>query len=262
MDREQGLAAAFAGLADTLVSDFDEKTYAEAMARRCIRVLDADAVALVLSGNADTPPILATAAESVRDLDSIRAVIDEGPSADCMSECRLIGSADLRSETRWPAFTLAALNAGFATAHALPLLLRAERIGTLTLFRRRAGALGDHNAAVATALAETATAALLSRRTIYAARTRAGQLQAALRTRTTIEQAKGYLAARRGDSVDAAFELIRSTARQHRRRLSDVARDVMDGSPVIAHLFVDHSADEANGAHQQAATSPRLPVVE
>ena len=55
------------------------------------------------------------------------------------------------------------------------------------------------------------------------------QLQGALNSRVLIEQAKGVLAERGKVSVDEAFASIRRYARAHNSRLSDVARDVIDG---------------------------------
>ena len=43
-----------------------------------------------------------------------------------------------------------------------------------------------------------------------------------------IEQAKGMLAEYLGMSVDDAFRRLRSYARDHDRKLSDVARDVVE----------------------------------
>jgi hypothetical protein len=48
--------------------------------------------------------------------------------------------------------------------------------------------------------------------------------------RIVIEQAKGVLAERRRISVDEAFTLLREHARDHHLRLSDVAREVAEGS--------------------------------
>jgi AmiR/NasT family two-component response regulator len=56
----------------------------------------------------------------------------------------------------------------------------------------------------------------------------AEQLQAALNSRVTIEQAKGMLAEYLTVTVDDAFELLRTYARDHDRRLSQVASDVVD----------------------------------
>ena len=53
------------------------------------------------------------------------------------------------------------------------------------------------------------------------------KLQAALRSRVVIEQAKGMLAEYLTTTVDDAFELLRSYARDHNRKLSEVAADVV-----------------------------------
>jgi AmiR/NasT family two-component response regulator len=58
-------------------------------------------------------------------------------------------------------------------------------------------------------------------------RTRQGQLQYALETRIVIEQAKGVLAERHGISMDDAFDRLRRASRASRRRIHDVAREIV-----------------------------------
>ncbi|MBO0515377.1 ANTAR domain-containing protein [Streptomyces beijiangensis] len=64
------------------------------------------------------------------------------------------------------------------------------------------------------------------------------QLQAALDSRVLIEQAKGKFAERRGTDMEQAFSALRGYARSHNRRLSDVARDFIDGSEPLDGLGV------------------------
>jgi AmiR/NasT family two-component response regulator len=52
----------------------------------------------------------------------------------------------------------------------------------------------------------------------------------------TIEQAKGMLAERLHVSVDEAFNLLRRHARSHNLRLSDLPRDVAQGSATALEL--------------------------
>jgi hypothetical protein len=59
-------------------------------------------------------------------------------------------------------------------------------------------------------------------------RERAQQLEHALQSRIGVEQAKGILSERLGLSVDAAFALLRQSARDERIKLHDLAQQVVD----------------------------------
>jgi AmiR/NasT family two-component response regulator len=56
----------------------------------------------------------------------------------------------------------------------------------------------------------------------------AARLQTALDSRVVIEQAKGVLAERLGFDMDTAFSTLRNAARRANRRLSDLAREVVE----------------------------------
>jgi AmiR/NasT family two-component response regulator len=58
-------------------------------------------------------------------------------------------------------------------------------------------------------------------------------LQTALNSRILIEQAKGVLAERQHLNMAEAFTLLRSHARNHNRRLSDLAQAIVDGRAQI-----------------------------
>jgi hypothetical protein len=71
-------------------------------------------------------------------------------------------------------------------------------------------------------------------------RERAEQLQHALSSRISVEQAKGILGERLGLDMDGAFALLRYAARGERMKLQDLAQRVVDGEetpePVIRAL--------------------------
>ncbi len=58
----------------------------------------------------------------------------------------------------------------------------------------------------------------------------AGELQVALDSRVVIEQAKGVLVGRHGLTTRQAFDRLRRQARDQRRPLSQVARDVVSAA--------------------------------
>jgi hypothetical protein len=71
-------------------------------------------------------------------------------------------------------------------------------------------------------------------------RERAEQLQQALNSRISVEQAKGILGERLGLNMDGAFTLLRYAARGNRMKLHDLAQAVVDSEetpePVIRAL--------------------------
>jgi AmiR/NasT family two-component response regulator len=108
--------------------------------------------------------------------------------------------------------------------------LRAEVIGALNLFDTEPGALDEGKLRIAQALADVATIGLLQERAIRRRDAVTEQLQTALNSRILIEQAKGILAERLHLDMAEAFKLLRTDARNHNRRLSELAQAVVDGS--------------------------------
>ena len=155
---------------------------------------------------------------------------EEGPCRDCCRTGQAISEPDVTNATsRWPRFSVRAGQVGFHAVHALPLRLRGEVIGALNLFHAQPGSLQPAQAALAQALADVATIGILQERAIRERELLAEQLQTALNSRVIIEQAKGVIGERLGLDSDAAFALLRATARKRRRRLAELAADIVTG---------------------------------
>jgi len=120
--------------------------------------------------------------------------------------------------------------------HAIPLRLRSRVIGALNLFGIDTGHLGPDDVRVVQALADVATIGLLQEQAIHRAEILTEQLQGALNSRVVIEQAKGALARTHGVDVDQAFDLLRSYARDHTRKLVDLAHAVLTDPASVPDL--------------------------
>ena len=108
--------------------------------------------------------------------------------------------------------------------------LRGSVIGALNLFRTETGSMSDEDVAVAQALADIATIAILQNRAAVEAQEVNTQLTTALSSRIVIEQAKGMIAERQQLSIDEAFDRLRRHARSHNRRLAEVAGATVAGA--------------------------------
>ncbi len=244
MTREQRIVATFVELADTMVEDFDVVEFLHRLAEHCVELLDCAEAGLLLADAAGALRVMASSSERSDALDLLQSQNEEGPCFECLTRGQPVFSKDLEADAgRWPTFAPAAVQKGFRSVQALPMRVRGETIGALNLFRAGAGRLAERDMPLGQGMADIAAIALLQERSVRESRGVVEQLQGALSSRVVIEQAKGVLADRAHISVDAAFARLRTYARDHNRRLSDVARELTDGALDAAAL-----AEPAHGA--------------
>ena len=227
------LADVFVEMADTLVDDFDVIDFLHVLTERCVQLLDISAAGVLLTDGQDSLQVLAASSERTRLLELFQVQTDQGPCVDCFRTGQPVSVADLPSAGRWPRFTAAAAEVGFAAVHALPMRLRTEVIGALNLFHTNPAALDEGKLRIGQGLADVATIGLLQHRAVRRGDVVTEQLQTALNSRILIEQAKGVLAERLHLDVAEAFAMLRNGARSHNRRLSDLAQAIVDGTEPI-----------------------------
>jgi GAF domain-containing protein len=224
------LSATFVELTDTMVDDFDIIDFLHVLTSRSVELLGVSAAGLLLADARGELRVVAASSEAARLLELFQLQSDHGPCLDCFRSGHPVGATDLSADQRWPEFAAAAGEAGFSAVQALPMRLRDQVIGALNLFRATAGAFDADAVHVGQALADVATISLLNERSIRRSDTLNEQLQTALNSRVIIEQAKGKLAERLGIDVNLAFTVLREQARNSNQRLSDLARDFVDGT--------------------------------
>ena len=236
-------------LADSLVDDFDVIDLLTLLSDRCVQMLDVFAAGVVVRGAQNDLRVVAASSETTRIIELFELQTKEGPCLDCIRSGTPIANQDLAAaRTRWPRFAPKALETGFRSATALPLRLRDSVIGALNLFGANPGDLGDPDIIGAQALADIATIAILQYQANLEAKIVADQLNKALTSRVVIEQAKGMIAERVAVDVDEAFTRLRKYARNNNRRLSDVARDTLNGT-LGANVFGDVRPPHRRGEH-------------
>jgi transcriptional regulator with GAF, ATPase, and Fis domain len=233
--REQRIGRAFVHLADTIVDDFDLAEFLHLLVDHCVDLLAVDAAGVLLSDQRGGVRMAAASSEKAELLEVFAADTDGGPCVECVRTGEVVASADLTADTdRWPRYAAAADACGFRAVHALPMRLRRDVIGALSLLNVEPDGLPATSTQLGQALADVATIGILQQRTIDHSAVVTEQLQSALNSRIIIEQAKGMLAAQSGTlTPDQAFTALRGYARSHHHRLSDLARQVVDGTADI-----------------------------
>lgn len=229
------LAEVFVELADTLVDDFDLVEFLQIVTSRTAELVDVAAVGLLLADAQGRLQFMAASDEQTKLLELFQVQHHEGPCLDAYVSHAPVVVADLRlSADRWPLFAPRASAVGFRSVHAIPMRLRSQVIGALNLFGTEPSVLEGEDLRVVQALGDIATIGLLQERAIHRGEILTEQLQGALNSRIVIEQAKGALARIHGVDVDRAFDLLRGYARNHNRKLVDLAQAVLtdpDGLP-------------------------------
>ena len=229
-NRDEWLARTFVELADTLVADFDLIEFLSMLADRCVELLGAAEVGLVLIGPRGLQ-VMASSTERMRLTELLELQLEEGPCLECSRTGLPVLNQRLESaDDRWPRFAPMARESGFQMVHAVPLRLRDEVIGAMNVFDTSLHEMTVTESNLLRAFADAATIGILQERTVKQQSDLSIQLQGALNSRIAVEQAKGIVAERLKIDMDTAFGMIRSHARNHGKLLSAVADDLVRGS--------------------------------
>lgn len=233
------LAEVFVEVADTLVDQFDLIEFLQMVATQTSDLVDAKAAGLLLADTDGRLRLMAASDERAQMLELFQVQAREGPCQDCFRQGRPVVNADLRTAAdKWPEFAPRAVAAGYRSVHAFPMRLRQQVIGALNLFGTSTGEMASSDVRIVQALADIATIGLLQERAIRHSEGLTEQLQGALDSRIVIEQAKGALAQIHGGTPDEAFDRLRTYSREHRARVSDVARAVLHDPGSLPDLTV------------------------
>jgi hypothetical protein len=225
--RETRVLDAVVSLVDSLLDDFDVVDLLTELTERCAQLLDVESAGLLLADPLEQLRVFAATSEETRELELFQLQADEGPCMDCYSSGQPVSVADLRAEAdRWPHFVPAALDAGFASVHAVPMRAAGIVMGALNLFGAHPGALSAPDLLVGQTLAHIATVAILQGHAPTPS-TVMPQLRSALTGRIFVEQSKGFLRESLDVSVEQAFQLLRNYSRTNGEHLTDVARRLM-----------------------------------
>ncbi|MFH8464933.1 GAF and ANTAR domain-containing protein [Streptomyces sp. NPDC017991] len=225
-DRERSLLRLFLEAADTLVDDFDPVEFLMSLADRTAVLLGVPKVGIVLKSKESAPLPVAASGDSTELLDLLRYHHAQGPWLDCFSAEQPVLAAGWDDiERRWPAAAADLRTLGHPRITTLPMRLREETIGGLSLFHDHPVSARD--VYLAQSLANMAGISLLQQRAIAEGVTLNGQLHRALESHHRIQQAKGFITARLSIGPEEAFRLLRDMARHRRQLLSALAEQVL-----------------------------------
>ena len=155
-----------------------------------------------------------------------------GPSLEVLASGTAVRTSSLPSDVRWPALARLPALAGVNSLLCVPVEGPAGPAGTLTAVRRPDRPWQAREVESLTTYAGVVATLLAAADELERDRQLITQLEHALRHRVVIEQAKGILMERERLDPAGAFDRLRRAARAVRRRVSEVAAEVVAGEPL------------------------------
>jgi GAF domain-containing protein len=164
----------------------------------------------------------------VPEIDEAQYRANSGPCVDAFRDGVVYAIPSTERDDRWPEFSRAALAHGVRSTLSLPLLVGEGSVGALNFYSTQEDGFSDEDQRNSETFALQAAVVLANAQAYWDARTLNEHLAEAMRSRATIEQAKGILMAQSNVGPDAAFELLRSASQRENRKLREIAQDLVD----------------------------------
>jgi GAF domain-containing protein len=146
-----------------------------------------------------------------------------GPCLAASAAAETLSVPDTADETRWPDWAARAVEAGAGSSLSIGLPVQEDVTGALNIYSVDTKAFDDDAITLAQTFAGYAAAALTNAHLYDTTATLAQHLQAAMKSRAVIEQAKGILMGRRRCTAGEAFALLSKLSQDSNRKLRDVA---------------------------------------
>jgi GAF domain-containing protein len=193
----------------------------------CVQVFSVTGSGLMIADDQSVLRYAVATSGPARELEDVQLATGEGPCVEAFVRDTLVATEDLATDGRWPRVAERVGPLGVHGMLGVPVRLAGIAVGSLDVYRDRPHRwdLSEQRALsryadVVAALTETALAA-------QRAGELAEQLTYALDHRVPIERGIGYLMSR--DRLDhaAAFNRLRRASRNTRRRIGEVAEDLL-----------------------------------
>lgn len=153
---------------------------------------------------------------------------DAGPCLEAFRRGEIVRVDDVDDVVdRWPSFAKEAAAVGVRSTCSFPLLAGSRTLGALNLYSTRDHAFAEEHDEAGMELASAMSIVLANASAYWSAQEENEHLQEAMRSRATIEQAKGILMAQSGLTADQAFDMLRRASQRENVKLRDIATRIV-----------------------------------
>ncbi|MBJ7453839.1 MAG: GAF and ANTAR domain-containing protein [Blastococcus sp.] len=187
----------------------------------------AEASVSLIAGDKPTTP--ASTGQLAIDLDESQYDRGYGPCLEAAVGQEIREITDARAETRWPEYTPVCVQHGALSSLSVPVPVRDNIQAALNLYGHEAHAFDANAHATGREFASYVAVAVRNIHLYETTREWATNMDAAMRSRAVIEQAKGILMSQRRCDAAEAFNLLAEASQRSNRKLRDIASALVAG---------------------------------
>ena len=165
--------------------------------------------------------------EAAPEIDSAQYETGIGPCLDAFRHRQVFRIDDMESDLQWPGFSAVAAGYGIRSSMSLPLLARHEGVGALNFYSRERNGFSSDDVEVGLQFASHAAIVLANSQAYWDAQQLGQDMVAAMKSRATIEQAKGILMGAQRCSADEAFQVLVRASQRENRKLREIADQIV-----------------------------------
>ena len=161
-------------------------------------------------------------------MEAAQTEASEGPCVESLLQDRVVHTRDVTDDERWPTLGAAIGGLDVSAMLGVPIHVKQTAVGSLNVYTHERRDWGDDEVqalqAFARVIEELVAQALVAQERHHVAE----QLDRALTHRVVIDRAVGVLMAQHRTDAISAFHLLRDQARSSRRKVAEVASEVLD----------------------------------
>jgi GAF domain-containing protein len=175
------------------------------------------------------PATVASSSDEGRRLDETQYAFNDGPCLTAVRQQRLVRVPDLKIDERWSDYLKAAVQEGVRSALAVPIPVDLPVRAGLNCYAHTVDAFSEETVALLEQHAASMSRVLRIALRLHGAEVYPQHLRAALKSRAVVDAAVSLIMLQNHGGRDGALRILRLAASSGNRRLSELARDIVEG---------------------------------
>jgi GAF domain-containing protein len=206
----------------------DDEAYLDEVVAVVARAVGGSAAVSITVGHPRDGAVVGSTSRFAQQADDLQQRAGDGPCRQAWDSGAVVGVADVSGDERWPSLAELAAGSPLSSILAIPVEVGGRVAGVVNLYSAERDAFGGVDV-TRRELVECAVSAALAR--VAERRSLAGQvvnLERALMSRATIDQAKGILMAQRRVDAEAAFRILQRTSQHENVPVRELAAGLVE----------------------------------